>query len=65
MKFKFSNGLRVYGPAGTKEILDNIINTPYTIPFAELPFKVNIYELSEGFHPNFSFTSFQKNFVYS
>ena len=49
-KFKFSNGLRVYGPAGTKEILDNIINAPYTVPFAELPFKVDIYELSEGLH---------------
>ncbi|ODS40625.1 MBL fold metallo-hydrolase [Candidatus Altiarchaeales archaeon WOR_SM1_SCG] len=49
-KFKFSNGLRVYGPAGTKEILDNIINAPYTVYFAELPFKVDICELSEGLH---------------
>lgn len=49
-KFNFSQGIRIYGQVGTKNILDTIINEPYTIPFAKLPFKVEVYELSEGQH---------------
>ena len=47
-KFNFSQGMHIYGHAGAKDILNTIINEPYTIPFAKLPFKVEIYELSEG-----------------
>ena len=46
-KFDFSQGMYIYGQAGTKDILNTIINEPYTIPFDKLPFKVEVYELSE------------------
>lgn len=49
-KFNFSQGLRMYGQAGTKNILNAIINASYTVPFDKLPFKVEIYELPEGTH---------------
>jgi ribonuclease BN (tRNA processing enzyme) len=49
-KFGFNQGMNIYGQIGTKENLNKIINTPYTIPFARLPFKVNVLELSEGTH---------------
>jgi ribonuclease BN (tRNA processing enzyme) len=35
---------------GTKDILNKIINEPYSVPFTKLPFKVKIYELTEGKH---------------
>lgn len=49
-KFRFSQGLTIYGQEGTRDILDRIINEPYTVPFAKLPFKVTVNELSEGYH---------------
>lgn len=49
-KFGFNQGMHIYGQEGTKDNLDRIINTPYTIPFARLPFKVDVLELSEGAH---------------
>jgi ribonuclease BN (tRNA processing enzyme) len=49
-KFDFSQGIRIYGQVGTKGILKTIINEPYTVPFAKLPFKVEVYELPEGLH---------------
>ena len=49
-KFNFSQGMRIYGQIGTKDILNTIINEPYTVPFAKLPFKIDVHELSEGLH---------------
>jgi len=49
-KFRFSQGLHIYGQEGTKDILDRIINEPYTVPFSRLLFKVDVHELSEGNH---------------
>lgn len=49
-KFNFSQGMRIYGQVGTKDILNTIINEPYTVPFAKLPFKVEVYEFFEGLH---------------
>jgi len=49
-KFDFDQGMRIYGQVGTKDILDTIINEPYTVPIAKLPFKVEVHELSEGLH---------------
>ena len=49
-KFNFTQGITIYGQAGTKHILSTIINEPYTVPLARLPFKVKIRELSEGAH---------------
>jgi ribonuclease BN (tRNA processing enzyme) len=44
-KFNFSQGIKIYGQTGTINILKNIINEPYTVPFDKLPFKVEINEL--------------------
>lgn len=49
-KFNFTQGIRIYGQPGTKNILNKIINKPYTIPLGKLPFKVEVCELSEGLH---------------
>lgn len=49
-KFRFIHGIHFYGQPGTKEILKRLINIPYTVPLAKLPFKVEISELSEGIH---------------
>lgn len=42
--------MSIYGQAGTKVILDMLINTPFTVPLSGLPFKVQVHELSEGVH---------------
>lgn len=47
-KFRFSQGLHIYGQKGTAKILDTIINRPFTVPLNELPFPVEVHELSEG-----------------
>lgn len=49
-KFRFNQGMHIYGQVGTKDTLTRIINTPYTIPLSRLPFKVEVHELSEGTH---------------
>lgn len=49
-KFNFGQGMYIYGQAGTKVILDMLINTPFTVPLSGLPFKVEVHELSEGIH---------------
>ena len=38
------------GQLGTKDILNRVINKPYTVPFSELPYQVDIKELPEGRH---------------
>jgi ribonuclease BN (tRNA processing enzyme) len=47
MKFNFSQGLTICGPAGTRDILGIFINKPFTAPFSQLPYAVIIYELPE------------------
>ncbi len=47
-KFRFSQGLQIYGQKGTAKTLDTIINKPFTVPLNELPFSVAVHELSEG-----------------
>lgn len=47
-KFKFSQGLRIYGQRGTKKALEILLNDPFTIPLKKLPFPVDVFELSEG-----------------
>lgn len=49
-KFNFGQRLCIYGQAGTKAILDILINTPFTVTLSGLPFKVEVHELSEGIH---------------
>ncbi len=49
-KFNFKQEMSIYGPEGVKNVLDTIINVPYTVPLSKLPFKVDVHELSEGIH---------------
>ncbi|MGA2418237.1 MAG: MBL fold metallo-hydrolase [Candidatus Staskawiczbacteria bacterium] len=48
-KFNFKQGITIYGQKGTKDILNKIINQPFTVPFQSeaMPYSVKIYELSE------------------
>jgi ribonuclease BN (tRNA processing enzyme) len=49
-KFNFRQGLHIYGQIGTKRILNQIVNRPFTVPLPRLPFKILIHEISEGNH---------------
>jgi ribonuclease BN (tRNA processing enzyme) len=49
-KFRFKQGIRIYGQEGSKKILNYIIDHPFTSPINNLPIKVKIRELSEGTH---------------
>lgn len=46
-KFKFNQGIHIYGQKGTMDILNRIINEPFTMPFSELPYHIEVFELSE------------------
>lgn len=46
-KFRFSGGLSISGPTGTKEALRMIINSPYMLPISQLPYPAKVYELPE------------------
>jgi ribonuclease BN (tRNA processing enzyme) len=46
-KFKFKKPVEVYGFRGVKEGLE-IVKHPYTLPFSDLSFAVEIHELEEG-----------------
>ncbi len=47
-KFKFKQGICIYGPPGTKSILDSFVAKPFTAALNKLPFKVTVKEISEG-----------------
>ncbi len=47
-KFRFPGGLSIFGQKGTKEVLNTIMNDPFTVPMSKLPFPVEVHELSEG-----------------
>ena len=49
-KFRFKQGIRIYGQRGTREILNYVLDHPFTSPMNNLPVKVKIRELSEGTH---------------
>ncbi len=63
-KFNFKQGINIYGPPGTKDALNRIINKPYTVPFAKLEFKVKVHELTEGLH-KIPFTLISKPLIHS
>lgn len=48
-KFNFKQGIKIYGQKGTKDILNKIINQPFTLPFKHeaISYSVGIYELPE------------------
>jgi len=45
--FDFRGGLVICGPTGSREILNRIVNRPFTAPFADLSYKTTIHELPE------------------
>lgn len=45
-KFKFKQGLDIYGPVGLKTLFKKVINRPYTIPISQLKTKVRLHELN-------------------
>ena len=49
-KFRFPQGLTIYGQPGTNEILDSILRSPFTVPLSRLPYPVSVTELDEGRH---------------
>jgi ribonuclease BN (tRNA processing enzyme) len=49
-KFKFKQGIKIFGQPGTKELLDKIVNSPFTVPFGLLPCKVEVEDVAEGMH---------------
>jgi ribonuclease BN (tRNA processing enzyme) len=46
-KFDFGQGLKILGEAGTRRILNTLVNDPFTIPLGQLNYKTEIYELPE------------------
>ena len=44
-KFDFTNGLHICGQTGTKKILGEFINFPFTMPLNSLSYKTKIHEL--------------------
>ncbi len=48
-KFNFKQGISIYGQKGTKDILNKIINQPFTVPFKHewMSFDIEVYDLSE------------------
>lgn len=49
-KFRFKQGISIYGQKGTKRILRHLVQHPFTAPLSDLPTRVEIKELSEGMH---------------
>ena len=46
-KIKGVKKMKIFGPTGTRGVLKTIVNAPFTIPFDQLPFRVDIHELPE------------------
>ena len=46
-KFNFTQGLTIIGQSGTRDILNKIIQSPFTIPLHQLPYRTEIYEIPE------------------
>lgn len=44
-KFNFPRGLSIWGPEGARTAMGTIINTPFSMPLADLPFDVAIHEI--------------------
>jgi ribonuclease BN (tRNA processing enzyme) len=44
-KFKFRQGLDIYGPPGLRALFRDVINRPYTIPLSGLSMRVRLHEL--------------------
>jgi ribonuclease BN (tRNA processing enzyme) len=49
-KFKFKQGINIFGQPGSKDLLEHIIAPPFTVPLDMLQCKVEVEDLAEGRH---------------
>lgn len=49
-KFRFRKGLTIFGQPTSADLLDRFVAEPFTVPLKDLPFAVNVQELSAGTH---------------
>jgi len=47
-KFQFSQPIKIFGQPGTKDILNKIVTSPFTVPFERLKTKIIVGELQEN-----------------
>jgi ribonuclease BN (tRNA processing enzyme) len=47
-KFRFTEGLTLCGPEGCRAILRRLLDQPFTVPLADLPYPVGILEIPEN-----------------
>lgn len=47
VKCRFLYGLALCGPAGTRKIIDTIVNSPFTVSLKRLPYATSVYELPD------------------
>lgn len=47
VRLDFSKGLRIFGQAGAREALGNVLRQPYTVPLSDMPFRVGVFEIPE------------------
>ncbi|MDD5438681.1 MAG: ribonuclease Z [Candidatus Omnitrophica bacterium] len=45
VKFKFPQGMDIYGPAGTRKYLNSIVRKPFTVPFSRLTMRTTLNDL--------------------
>ena len=50
VKFRFLQGLVIAGQPGIEHDLRSVVRVPYTVPFEELPYRVQFVELEPGTH---------------
>lgn len=48
--FKFKQGLKIYIPKGYKKSFDVFLNHPFASAPSDLPYKIEVFEVSEGKH---------------
>ncbi|MBD3426558.1 MAG: MBL fold metallo-hydrolase [Candidatus Omnitrophica bacterium] len=64
-KFDFEQGMTICCPEGGSEVLGNIIRQPYTMPFEQLPLRVDIREMEEGSQEGFPFGLVSRELMHS
>ena len=47
-KFRFKKGLTICGHRGARQLLNTLVNRPFTVPLACLPYPVKVLELPSG-----------------
>ncbi len=45
VRFKFPQGIDIYGPAGLKKFFKDVINRPYSVPISRLKMRIGLHEI--------------------